>query len=381
MNSTVSSLDKHNLNNLDKSKFRFAKTFGDTRLDQIVGKPSTYFKDVLKRFVKNPWAMFFLALFFIVVLLVIFAPIASPYGIDDSVSSTSWAFELRPRWPGGVINGHYEKVVSETQYQEIMKINGFVVEYLGRIGPQHRLIINPYALPELQNIYPLFGTDPRGIDIWTKTWVAAGNSLWVSAAVAVVSILIGSVYGGISGAFAGKWPDTIMMRIIEILSGVPTILWLLLLGTIFSSNGTSLNLQSLFFALISIMWMGPASLTRLYILKSKDAEYIQAVRTLGGSQFRIIFIHMLPNISGRLLVRFVHIIPSVIFFESTLVYLGLKDSTELGLGTAINDGNSITSYIAPLLLPALILVVLTLSAQIVANALNDAVDPRVEARK
>ncbi len=197
----------------------------------------------------------------------------------------------------------------------------------------------------------------------------------------MVSIIIGAVYGSISGAFAGRWPDTILMRIIEILSGIPTILWLLLLGIIFSTDGSSLNLQALFTALISIMWMGPASLTRMYIMKSKDAEYVQAVRTLGGSQARIIFVHMLPNISGRLLVRFVHIIPSVIFFESTLVYLGLKDSTELGLGTAINDGNSITEYIAPLLLPALILVGLTLSAQIVANALNDAVDPRVDARK
>ena len=376
-------------NNLDLNKddFKFINGFGFNRFDQVVGKPSTYAKDVFKRFIKNPWTVIFSGVFLLIILLIIFVPILSPFSATDPISKNVFAENLRPRWHGGIINGYYQTAIPKNLYDEMIINNkGFIItkpEDVKIIGNMYYVTINPYALDELQNYYPLFGTDSRGVDIWTKSWVGAGSSLLIAVGVASISVVIGAIYGSISGAFAGRWVDIIMMRIIEILSGVPTILWLLILSVIFSSNKSStiLDNQSLFFSLVAIMWMSPANLTRTYIMKTKDAEYVQAVRTLGGNQFRIIFVHMLPNICGKLLVRFVHIIPVVIFFESTLVFLGLKSPTELGLGTLINDGNAVQEYIAPLLLPALIMILLTLSAQIIANGLNDAVDPRSDSRK
>lgn len=377
---------KQNNLNINLSKFEFANKYNQHNFDQIVGKPSTYLKDVFKRFFKNPWAVIFLIIFLIIVMFIIFVPIFSPYSAFHSVSSTNsaWAQNLRPRWHGGLINGYYKISLSQSAFDEIKTMYpNMIVDTIATIGKQQYVLINPYAHPDLANIYPLFGTDNNGIDVWTKTWVGARESLLMAIGVAIISVFIGAIYGAISGSFAGKWVDIVMMRIIEILSGVPTIMWLLLLSIVFSNKTTagSLDNRSLFFSLIAIMWMSPASLTRMYILKTKDAEYIQAIRTLGGSQTRIIFVHMLPNIAGKLMVRLVHIVPVVIFFESTLVFLGLKSPTQLGLGTLINDGNAIQDYIAPLFLPALIMVLLTLSAQIIANNLNDSIDPRAEMKK
>lgn len=377
---------KQNNLNINISKFEFANKYNQHNFDQIVGKPSTYLKDVFKRFFKNPWAVIFLIIFLIIVMFIIFVPIFSPYSAFHSVSSTNsaWAQNLRPRWHGGIINGYYKISLSQPAFDEIQaKFPEMIVGKPETIGKQQYVLINPYVLPDLENIYPLFGTDNNGIDVWTKTWVGARESLLMAIGVAIISVFIGAIYGAISGSFAGKWVDIVMMRIIEILSGVPTIMWLLLLSIVFSNKTTagSLDNRSLFFSLIAIMWMSPALLTRMYILKTKDAEYIQAIRTLGGSQTRIIFVHMLPNIAGKLMVRLVHIVPVVIFFESTLVFLGLKSPTQLGLGTLINDGNAIQDYIAPLFLPALIMVLLTLSAQIIANNLNDSIDPRAEMKK
>ncbi len=373
---------------LTPEDFKHVDIYSRNRLDQISGKSNGYLVSVLKRFAKNKWALFFFIILLIIVLLAIIVPYASPYSAYDPISTNSFATSLRPRWPGGLINGYYETLMSPTFYDQMKSVEGFIIGTPKMVENGDYLVtINPYALPELKNVYPIFGTDARGVDIWTKTWQAAAISLQVAVAVAIVSIILGAIYGAISGACAGtKYDtvDTVMMRIVEILSGVPTILWLLILSSIIvignNAAGTVDN-NTLLVSLICIIWMGPAITTRTYILKTKDAEYIQAVRTLGGSQPRIIFIHMLPNISGRLLVRFVNIIPAIIFYESTLVFLGIKSKFDLGIGTLIDEGYQVSEYITPLLAPSLVLVVLTLSSQIVANGINDAIDPRVSAGK
>ena len=114
-------------------------------------------------------------------------------------------------------------------------------------------------------------------------------------------------------------------------------------------------------------------------MRNKDVEYVQATRTLGGSQSRIIFLHMIPVIAGRISVIFVNLIPTVIFFESSLVFLGLKPTSELGLGLQLYDAYTV-SNVAQLVSPIVVFAAFTISAQIIANALNDAIDPRVVGR-
>lgn len=371
---------------LTSEDFEQVDIYSKNRLDEISGKSNGYLISVLKRFVKNKWALIFFFILLAIVLLAIIVPYASPYSYKDPISNISFASSLRPRWRGGLINGHYQILLSPTYISQMEKVSGFILDKKQVVNGDYLTTINPYALPELKDFYPIFGTDTSGVDIWTKTWKAASKSLLVAATVGAVSILIGAVYGAIAGSSVGtryQMIDIIMMRIIEILGGVPTILWILILSSIIKLSGSNSNIDNntLLVSLILIVWMGPAITTRTYILKTKDAEYVQAVRTLGGTQSRIIFVHMLPNISGRLLVRFVNIIPAIIFYESTLVFLGLKSKFDLGLGTLIDDGYQISEYSSPLLVPSMILVLLTLSSQIVANAINDSIDPRVSERK
>ncbi|MGL4357775.1 MAG: ABC transporter permease subunit [Cetobacterium sp.] len=103
---------------------------------------------------------------------------------------------------------------------------------------------------------------------------------------------------------------------------------------------------------------------------------MNASKTLGANRTRLIFTHLLPNISGKLMVRFVNQIPKIIFFETSLVFLGLKAPTDASLGTMIETARQ-TGYVHLLLAPTLIIVIITLCSQIIANAFNDSLDPRV----
>lgn len=367
-----------------------------SRIDQISGKPTTFIKEVFRRFFKNPWAVICFVIFVTILLLAIYVPLVSPASSVHEITAHDLGIRLRPIWING---GAYEAKLTDQLFKEWYGTDDAAGKYREIFIGEPKLVggtwiatINPYKskslLDSLNGVYPILGTDNHGADIWTKSWYGTAQSLQLSISVALVSVAIGAVYGAISGSFAGKWVDTVMMRIIDILSGIPTILWLIILSTIYASFGQNADGSAkevsnivIFFSLITIFWMGPAVLTRTYILKNKDAEYIQAIKTLGGSQSRIIFQHMLPNISGRLLVRLVHMIPSVIFFEASLVFLGFKSPFSAGLGTLISNNYTDIEYLMPLIFPSIIIVLLTLSLQIVANALNDAVDPRVSEGK
>jgi oligopeptide transport system permease protein len=122
--------------------------------------------------------------------------------------------------------------------------------------------------------------------------------------------------------------------------------------------------------------MSPAVTTRTFIIKYKDSEFIQAAKTIGVSQTRIIFTHLIPNILGRLIVRFVNMIPAVIFFEASLVFLGLKGTDEMSLGVMIQNAFD-TQYLHLLLFPTIMILLITLSSQIIANNLNDSLDPKI----
>lgn len=366
--------------------FERVDIFQLNRTDQIVGKPSKYIVDIFKRFIQNKWAVAFILLFILIILFSIFVPIASANaGISayKAIYENSIAYNL----PSRVLGTLPTVTIWDASAGDVenYKNLGILVDSQVVQGTSfYKVILSPYEHPELKNFYPILGTDGRGIDIWTKLWTAMGISLGLAFGVAVAAVTVGVIYGSIAGSFAGKWPDTIMMRFVEILSGVPTLVWLLILGTVLvgsSQEGTSASFSNstVAISLIFILWFSPAISTRTYILKNKDVEYVQATRTLGGSQSRIIFTHMIPVIMGRIAVIFVNLVPTVIFYESSLVFLGLKPTSDLGLGVMLNEAWT-TSNIALIVSPIVVFASLTISAQIVANALNDAIDPRVVGR-
>lgn len=347
--------------------------------EQLAGKPTRYITDVFKRFFKSKAATFFTVLLGIILIVGIiisltsFNTVANPF--TDILPSTMIAYlPIRIPWLG--IDGIADTVIDADTFNALKQY-----EYLGiwkgfeQVGSQYKIIaFNPYVIPGLENTNLFWGTDGLGRDWSTMLWYSTIVSFVFALIVSIPSVILGTIYGAIAGSNAGKWSDTLLMRIVEILSGVPLILWIMIIGIALS--GQSLSLLIVGVSLILVNWMGPAVTARTYILKYKDAEFVQAARTLGASQTRIIFRHMLPNISGRLFVRLVNMIPRIIFFEASLVFLGLKSPTEISLGTMIETART-TQYIHLLLAPTLMMVLLTLSSQIIANNLNDSLDPRV----
>lgn len=365
--------------------FERVDIFKLNRTDQVVGKPSKYIVDIFKRFVQNKWAVFFFVIFLLIILMSIFAPLGSKYSAYAPILNDPLANNLPARLIGMFPHvTRYDATAIDVEFYE--KYNMFISKEQIAGTPLFKVVYSPYKHSLLKDFYPILGTDGRGVDIWSKLWTAMGISLGLAFSVAICTIIIGVIYGSIAGSFAGKWPDTLMMRFVEIISGVPSLVWLLILGTVLSvgnkdsGSAVSFNNTTVTLALIFILWFSPAISTRTYILKNKDVEYVQATRTLGGSQTRIIFLHMIPVILGRIAVIFVNLIPTVIFYESSLVFLNLKPTSDLGLGVMLNEAWT-ASNISLIVSPIFVFASLTISAQIVANALNDAIDPRVVGRK
>ncbi|MDE6645917.1 MAG: ABC transporter permease [Malacoplasma sp.] len=358
------------------------------RTDQVVGKPSKYLVDIIKRFAANRWALVFLIFFVLIILLAIFAPIISDSlgytatGYIAGIKSNQWIKDLPPRLHGELptVTKH---LLSRGTVDEYANAGILKNSELDPLTGLWTATYSPYELEELKNVYPILGTDGSGVDIWNKLWTSVGMSLLLAFWVSILSVIIGVVYGSIAGAFAGKAPDTIMMRFVEIISGVPSIVWLLILGVVLKggSDETTVTLDSVTvgLSLLFILWFSPAIATRTYIMKTKDVEYVQATRTLGGSQARVIFLHMIPVIAGRISVIFVNLIPTVIFYEATLSFLGLKPPSNIGLGVMLTNAQTI-SNIPEMVSPIFVFALFTISAQIIANALNDAIDPRVIGR-
>ncbi|WP_353289831.1 ABC transporter permease subunit [Ureaplasma ceti] len=354
--------------------------------EQIVGKKSTYIKDVVKRFAKSKVAIIFTIILAAIILMAFIIPLATPNSTNESIghlSSTIVGY-LPPRAPFVGLTGIVsQRIVTQEVYNVLLDIKEHTpgCEHLFASATQQGSSwvlkdYNPYVLPALRNVYPIMGTDGVGRNWWDLMWYATAKSLIVSIIAAAGSVIIGTIYGSIAGSFAGKAPDTIMMRIIEIISGVPLIVWVLIISV--AVSGGSLDIFTICLTLIITTWMGSAIIARTYVIKYKDSEFVQAAKTLGASQIRIIFSHLIPNIVGRLLVVFVNRIPVIIFFETSLVFLGLQSSGSVSLGTMINTA-WLEVYPWLLVGPALTLVLTTLSSIIIANNLNDAIDPKISA--
>lgn len=372
--------------------FEKVDVYALNRTDQVVGKPSKYPIDIIRRFIQNRWAVFLLAIIVLIIGFAIFAPIsAAAKGItafDPIVpNATQFTINLPARTllnpnPGVT---RFDATLVEIQTLRASRIldeNSIVPIVPGAI---YQVTYFPYRLAELRNVYPIIGTDGAGVDIWTKLWTAVGISLSSAVLVALSALVIGVVYGSIAGSFAGKAVDTVMMRFVEIIGGVPSLIWLLIISTALAASANpdssvrTFDNRTINLALIFILWFSPAITTRTYILRNKDVEYVQAARTLGASQARIIFFHLIPVVLGKILVQFVNFIPAVIFYEASLVFLNLKSTSDLGLGLLLNDTiqtNNPSVFYSPIVVFSL----LTISSQIVANALNDAIDPRVIGR-
>ncbi len=221
----------------------------------------------------------------------------------------------------------------------------------------------------------LFGTTSDGQDVLTCLFSGARFSFLFGLVVAVVNMIVGAIYGSTAGYYGGK-TDLIMERITDVLAAVPTMIVITLLKR--HMQGSS-EMLVLFIAFFATGWIGMASTTRMQFYRYKNQEYVLAARTLGAKDRRLIFNHIFPNALGTLVTSCALVIPSMIYSETNLTYLGIINLTENNLttvGTLIANGQSnLTTAAFIALFPALFLALLMLSFNLFGNGLRDAFNP------
>ena len=269
------------------------------------------------------------------------------------------------------------------------------------LGIKHSMF--GYSNKELQKkaegekVFPhVFGTDDQGRDIMVRVMVGARVSIIVGVCAALLVLVIGALYGSISG-YCGGMVDTVMQRIVEIIYSIPEMLIILLLSATlkpaleqFQNSGDGIlqslvtllgpNLISMFIAFGLLYWVTMSRIIRGQILQLKQQEYVTAARALGAKGGRIITKHLLPNCIGQIVTTTFLQIPSAIFLESFLSFLGVGVSAPLtSLGSMCSEALSgLTTYPYRLFIPAVILSVMILSLNLFGDGLCDALDPKLK---
>ena len=266
------------------------------------------------------------------------------------------------------------------------------------IGP----MLSPYAYDQInkgsENLSPnaqhIFGTDSLGRDLFTRTMIGARISIAVGVVAAVMISIIGILYGAVSG-FLGGWVDIVMMRIVDIVYSVPTILIVILLQVVLkdpidkflsSANapgflkGLGVGLISIFFVLALLYWVDMARIVRGQILALKEQEYVLAAKVLGAGSKDIILKHLIPNCIGQIIVVATLKIPEAIFVESFLSFIGLGVSIPMASLGSLSQAalKGIYSYPYMLIFPAATISVIILSMNLFGDGLRDALDPRMK---
>jgi dipeptide transport system permease protein len=289
----------------------------DSNAEAVVRPSLSYWQDAWRRLLKNKLAM--LGLFFLSFLtfMAIFGPIISPHTVD---------------------------------YQEL---------------------VNQNQPPSGKH---WFGTDELGRDVFTRTWHGARISLFVGIAAALIDFVIGVIYGGIAGYKGGR-TDHYMMRVIEVLYGLPYLLVVILISVVMGPS-----LATIIFALTITGWIGMARIVRGQVLQIKNYEFALASKTFGTKTGRIIRKNLLPNTMGPIIVQITLSVPSAIFAEAFLSFLGL------GIQAPMASWGSMASDALPVILsgdwwrlffPAFFISLTMFSFNVLGDGLQDALDPKL----
>ena len=317
----------------------------------------SYFKDVVERLKKNKGAIIGL----ICIALITFMAIVGVHLNDNTYDSQIITHQnLAPRIQGienlGGFDGSEKMNMSNGQ----VEVNKYVAEDGTTTG--------------LEETYYWFGTDVLGRDLFTRTWMGTRISLYIALIAVIIDVIFGLSYGLISGYFGGA-VDNAMQRFAEILNGIPSLVIVTLLIIVLKPG-----LATITFSLMITGWIGMNRIARAQVLKLKEQEFVLASRTLGAKDFFIIFKEILPNILGPVITNTMFSIPNAIFTEAFLAFIGLGVPAPMAsLGSLISEAfKSFTTHPYMLVAPVVVLAVLMLSFNMLADGIRDAFDPKMK---
>ena len=317
---------------------------------------STFFKDGVKRLLKNKVATvsFFIIVF--IVLISIILPMVWPYGYDQQLGNTLYG-----------VDASYNNL-APFEYGETEQAKREAGEF----------------------VFPhIFGTDSHGRDYLIRIVYGTRISLMVGFFASIIVLVIGMVVGSVAGYCGGK-VDLIIMRIVDIIYSLPDMLMVILLaavmkqvlgpaidGTILADLGS--NMISLFIVFALLYWVSMSRLIRGQILSLREQEYVLSARASGAKSSWIIRKHLIPNCISVIIISTALQIPSAIFTESYLSFLGLGVNAPMpSLGSLASDAlDGISTYPYRLMIPALVISLIVLSLNLFGDGLRDAFDPKL----
>lgn len=302
---------------LTREQFEPAPTPQAAREGGDLGAPATgYWRDAWRRLKQNPVALLGLGVIGVLVLLAIFGPMLTPYTVSGQSISDRFSD------PGG--------------------------EYW-------------------------FGTDAFGRSLWDRVWAGTRVSLYIALLATAADLLIGVIYGAVSAYYGGR-VDTIMQRIIEIVISIPNLVVVILAMLVLNPG-----ILSITFAIALTAWTGTARLVRGQVLRLKEQEFFMASRALGASPARLIFRHLIPNVVGIIIITLMFTVPSAIFFEAFLSFIGLGiRPPDASLGALISDGaTQLTNYPYLVFIPGVVISLFMISFNLLGDGLRDALDPKL----
>lgn len=346
---------------IDLSKFNkgdFIKATEEEKKQQdVMGESTTFFKDGMKRLKKNPLAMGSIVILVLILALIIIAPFFVPYSYSDIIT----------------VDGKRDKTAANMAPFEYSKLEQ---QYMDRTG---------------EKLFPhIFGTDNLSRDYFIRVIYGTRVSLAVGLVASIMVLIIGLLYGAIAGYCGGK-VDMVMMRIVDVIYSLPDMLMIILLsvvlnvtlapaieGTALSKLGT--NMISIFIVFGLLYWVGMARLVRGQVLSIKSSEYVLAARCIGTKGSKILSRHIIPNCLSVIIITTALQIPSAIFTESYLSFLGLGVAAPLtSLGSLANTARAgMQSYPSKLVIPAVTICLIVLAFNLLGDGLRDAFDSKLK---